>query len=228
MVALDTPWAKRLTGTSSAVEPSLSHSTAQERSRKTFPYSPHHKTIKIPVFSLPSFLITWRSVNRGVFPSKCPIHPLRFIQQCCRLAFFTSRVTEVAITLPTLDCHYWQDEAEGAGGEGKRVLFSRNLGKWITPERNAGTQGWLEMQLWKIVGNFKLKLFQTQETESLVYLETPWDGKLLFALTWNLPPDSTCGAMLSHLILAVVSNLRNGENKTSLNTKRREAAVQLE
>lgn len=85
------------------------------------------KSIKIP--TLASFLNAWLSVNRCIFSSECSVHPLSFIPQCCRLAFFTSQVTGVAITLWTLDCRYWQNESEGAGGEKKRVLFINNQGK---------------------------------------------------------------------------------------------------
>lgn len=182
-VALDTPPARGLPGTSSALEPSLNlqHSPQTEPRDSLFRSPPRCKTIKIPTFSLPSFLITWPSVNRCIFPSRCPIHPLSFIQQCCHLAFFTSEVTEVAITLQTLHCHYWQnEEGEGAGGEEKRGLFSNNQGKLITPEIIAlnasaameeGTQGcnmwfsgfwgadpagWLENQLRKAVCSRKL------------------------------------------------------------------------
>lgn len=63
------------------------------------------------------------------------------------------------------------------------------------------------------MGKFELKLFQTPETESLVYLETPLDGKLLFSLTWTFPSDNMRGAVLAHLILAIIINLRNWENK---------------
>jgi len=99
MVALDTPPAGGLPGTNSAAEPSLN---LQHRDW-LFHTLPNVRLLKSHLFHYHPVLVTWLSVNRHIFPLKCPIPPLHFIPWCCHLAIFTSQVTEVVITLQTLD-----------------------------------------------------------------------------------------------------------------------------
>lgn len=110
MVAFDMPPARGVPGT--LVEPSLN----PQKRTETYPNTAHSTRLLNPqFFHFSPFLVTWLSANRYIFPSQCLIHPLSFHNAA--IAFFTSQVTEAAITLQTLDCHCWQNEAEGAGGE---------------------------------------------------------------------------------------------------------------
>lgn len=166
-------------------------------------YCPHYPIIKSPYFfHFYPFLDTWLSANRYSFSSQCPIHPLSFIPQCCHCLFHITghrRCNYLAnIGLPLAE------RSRRSWWWGK-VFFSNNQGKWVTPERialNANAEverggvlrcnmcfsgfGGQSLVRKSADGNSlqwqtKQKLLQTQESQSLLYLEAPWVWKLLSA-----------------------------------------------
>lgn len=86
--------------------------------RESPPHCSHYQTIKPPTFDF--FILSWllNCLQTGTFSLLSAQFILLVSFHNAAIAFFTSQVTEAAITSQTLDCHCWQNEA-GDGGERK-------------------------------------------------------------------------------------------------------------
>lgn len=112
MVALDMPPARELPGT--LVEPSLN---LQQRTEAHLHTTHTTRLLNPQLFFI--FILSWLldCPQTGAFSLLSAQFILLVSFLSVATAFFTSQVTEAAITLQTLDCHCWQNETEGAGGE---------------------------------------------------------------------------------------------------------------